>query len=175
MTSLNKIVIVGTSGCGKTTLGRQLAKTLHIKHVDLDDLYWLPNWIPRADEEFFSLIQRELDRDGWIICGNYSRAQEQVWKQADTIIWLDLPLYTCLWRAFKRSMKSWIKHEPCCNGNYETIRRIFGKDSIILWVWNTYFRRKKAYTQYFALNNSNHRLIRLQNDHEIQKFLSNCQ
>src|SRR5690606_24895474 len=129
----------------KTTLGRKLSILLGKKQIDLDDLYWLPNWICRSDEEFFNLIQDELHGEEWIICGNYSRTQEQIWKQVDMIIWLDLPLSTCLWRAFKRSVKRWFKHESCCNGNYETIRRIFGRNSILLWIWNTFPRRKNAY------------------------------
>lgn len=167
----NKIVITGTSGCGKTTLGHKLAALIGKKCIDLDDLYWLPNWTPRPDEEFLNLIQQEMSADGWIICGNYSRARQQIWEQADMVIWPDLPLFTCLWRALKRSFRRWIKQEPCCNGNHETLRRIFGRDSILLWIWSTYPRRKCAYAKLFSNHCHRHRLIRLRNDKEVYDFM----
>lgn len=171
----NKIVITRTSGCGKTTLGHKLSALIRKEHIDLDNLYWLPNWIPRPDEEFFDLIQEEVSSDRWIICGNYSRAQQQIWGQADMIIWLDLPLFTCLWRTLKRSFTRWIKQEACCNGNYETLGRLFGKNSILLWVWNSYPRRKSAYTKFFANHCHRHCLVRLRNSKEIDDFIKSNQ
>lgn len=170
MTLPNKIVIAGTSGCGKTTLGNKLSALTGNKTIDLDDLYWLPNWVKRQDEEFVDLVQKEMSSHAWIICGNYSRIQKLTWTDADLIVWLDLSLTTCLWRTLKRSVKRWIAQEPCCNGNYETLRRLFGKDSILLWVWKTYPRRKRAYTDFFALS-SNNRFIQLKNKKEVDNFL----
>ena len=168
----NKIVIVGTSGCGKTTLGRKLAILGGQKLVDLDDIYWLPNWTPRSDVEFFTLLQKEVANDRWIISGNYSRARAHIWQEADMIIWLDLPLTTCLWRGFKRSLFRWIKQEPCCGGNYETFGRLFGKDSILLWIFNTYARRKSTYSELFSSLPSSKRYIRLKNTKEINEFIN---
>ncbi len=170
MTLPNKIVIVGTSGCGKTTLGRKLAKLTGHTLVDLDSIYWLPNWTPRPDDEFFALLQKEVSSDSWIICGNYSRAREQIWGQADMIIWLDLPLLTCLWRGFKRSLVSFITQRPCCNGNYETAARLFGKDSILLWIYSTYKRRKNSYAKFFTAPCDNRRFIKLKTTKEVSTF-----
>lgn len=166
----NKIVIVGTSGCGKTTLGRNLSTILGHKLVDLDAIYWLANWTKRPDDEFFGLLQKEVAADNWIICGNYSRAREQIWAQADMIIWLDLPFSTCLWRGFKRSFWSWITQEPCCNGNYETARRLFGKESILWWIYSTYQRRKSSYGELFSINASDIRFVRLRSVQEVVDF-----
>jgi adenylate kinase family enzyme len=173
MSFLNKVVIVGTSGCGKTTLGRKLSVLNGQKLVDLDEIYWLPNWTPRPDEEFFTLLQQEIASDGWVLCGNYSRAQQQIWDQADTIIWIDLPLSTCLWRGFKRSIFRLITQEPCCNGNYETASRFFSKNSILLWIYNTYARRKNAYSKLFSTPSHSRQFIRLKNTIELNEFINN--
>lgn len=169
--NFKKMAIIGTSGCGKTTLGSYLSAATKAKFVDLDELYWSPGWIKRDDEEFFAEIKREISVDRWIVCGNYSRARHEIWPFADVIIWLDLPLRTCLWRAFKRSLSRYIYKIPCCNGNYETLGRLFGKESILLWIWNTYPRRKKTYSSYFNTQTDTNRLIRLTNGNEVNQFI----
>lgn len=163
-------MIVGTSGCGKTTLGHALSKLTGHRLVDLDSIYWLPNWTKRPDDEFFALLQNELVSDNWIICGNYSRTRAQIWAQADMIIWLDLSFTTCLWRGFKRSFLAWITQKPCCNGNYETAQRLFGKDSILWWIYSTYNRRKNSYSELFSQSSNDKRFIRLKNSKEVDLF-----
>lgn len=64
---MKKIVIIGTCGSGKTTLGRHLAKNLDCPVTDLDDLFWLPNWTIRHSDEFAALIEKATHRDCWII------------------------------------------------------------------------------------------------------------
>lgn len=166
-----KIVVTGTSGCGKTTLGKHLSEHLGAKLVDLDEFYWLPGWKKRDDEEFFSQIKRELTANKWVVCGNYSRGRDEIWPQADMIIWLDLSLRVCLWRALKRSFDRLLRKQVCCNGNYETFVRLIGKESILLWIWNTHSKRKKAYSAYFANPTANRHLIRLTNRHEVSEFI----
>ena len=166
-----KIVVTGTSGCGKTFLGQKLSHLTGHKCVDLDDLYWLPNWTKRTDEDFFSLIQKETAANHWIVCGNSSRVQQHIWPQADMIVWLDLSLSKCLWQALKRTLQHCINQNPCCNKNYETWSRLLGKNSILLWIWNTYPRRKRAYTAFFDSNSGAHSLVKLKSTTEIQNFI----
>ena len=169
--SPRKIVVVGTSGCGKTTLGRELAKVLDLKSVDLDDLCWLPNWQSRDDDDFFSEIKNSLSNDHWVVSGNYSRTHHLFWPQADMIVWLDLPLLVCLWNVLKRSLSRVFTRTPCCNGNYETIPRLFRRDSILLWAWGSYPRRKKAYAEFFSNNRSACRLVRLTSYQAVKEFV----
>ena len=125
----------------------------------------------KEDDDFFNQFQDKLNSEQWIICGNYKQYLQPMWCQADTIIWLDLPLLTCFWRALKRSIYRIIKIKPCCNGNYETLYRLFGKDSILLWILNSYYRRKKDYEEVFSRGESDLNLIRLCNDQQIKTFV----
>ncbi|MEC7838606.1 MAG: shikimate kinase [Chlamydiota bacterium] len=168
-----RIFIIGTSGCGKTFLGRKLAHLLKVKFIDLDDIYWLPNWKKRPNDEFCELVQKEVAGESWIISGNYSKTHHNIWPQADLIIWIDLPIYLCLWRGLKRSLSRILSREKCCNGNYESLRRLLGKDSILLWIGKTHSRRRRTYQNYFTSNQHSKTLLHLTSAHQVSKFLDN--
>ena len=142
---MKRIVIIGTCGSGKTTLGKHLAENLGYPVTDLDDLYWLPNWTRRPIKEFASLIEEATLPEKWIICGNQSRFRHLIWPKADTIIWLDLPLYTLLWRTTRRSLCNIKTQKAFCNGNYESFSRFFSRHSIIVWILKTFHRHRRDY------------------------------
>ena len=142
---MKRIVIIGTCGSGKTTLGNHLAENLDYPVTDLDDLYWLPNWTRRPIEEFVSLIEEAALTETWIICGNQSRFRHLIWPKADTIIWLDLPLHTLLWRTFLRALRNIKTNKAFCNGNYESFPRFLSRHSIIVWVLKSFLRHRRDY------------------------------
>jgi adenylate kinase family enzyme len=145
---MNKIVVVGTTGSGKSTLSTKLSDKLDIPYIQLDKLFWKPNWEWTKDEEFFKKIEGAIkDKDSWIIDGNYSRTRHITWAQADTVIWIDLPFYIVLKQNLLRALKRiYTKEELWPNtGNVETLNRLLSKDSIIKWLFKTYPIMKKRY------------------------------
>ena len=88
-----KIVILGTTGSGKTTLARKISKELGIPHVELDALNWDPNWQQVDDVLFRDRVKEAISGEKWVVDGNYSRAgHDLIWPRADVAIWLDYPL-----------------------------------------------------------------------------------
>ncbi len=143
-----KIIVVGTSCAGKTSFAKKFSLYSSITHFDLDDLHWLPNWVEREDKYFLQDVsQNILTLQSWLVSGNYlSLTKDSLWKEADTIIWLNYNLPTVLWRYIKRSYKRVILKEPCCNGNYETFRHaFFSSESMLLWILKTYNKRKEMF------------------------------
>ena len=67
--NLDRVVVVGTSCSGKTTLARRLAGILGTPHVELDSLHWGPEWTPHAD--FPSRVLEAVEQPRWVIEGNY--------------------------------------------------------------------------------------------------------
>ena len=59
---MTRVVVIGTSCVGKTTFARSLARVLRFPHIELDTLYWQPNWVPRASDEFRALTVRALPK-----------------------------------------------------------------------------------------------------------------
>lgn len=79
-----RIAIVGTSGSGKTTVAARLASSLGLPHVELDALFWRPDWRQANLEEFRASVDTATSGEGWICDGNYSRARDIVLPRADT-------------------------------------------------------------------------------------------
>jgi hypothetical protein len=101
---VERIAIVGCGGSGKSRLAAVLAARLGITPVHLDALYYDAEWTP-LDQETFAAIQRELaNAPRWILDGNYASTLPVRLGAADTVIFLDLPGWTCLWGIFQRRL-----------------------------------------------------------------------
>ena len=134
----SRISIRGATGSGKTTMGHTLGQRLGLPIVELDAIYWLPNWQIKPLDQFRTDVQAALDAcpQGWIGVGNYSHVQDLVLSQADTVLWLRLPFRVSFWRLFKRTVaRAWTK-QPLWEGNpnRESWRQSFcSRDSILLY------------------------------------------
>jgi adenylate kinase family enzyme len=171
---VQRIVIVGTSGSGKTTLAQQIAQCLDIPHVELDALHWEPNWQEASDQVFRDRTSTALSGSAWVVDGNYSKIMDLTWGRADTVIWLDYSLAITLWRITKRSLWRSIVQTELWNGNRESLKRLFGQESMILWVLKTYPRRRRDYPILFKKPEHAHlKVIRLSTPQETQKWIRN--
>lgn len=98
---MQRVVIVGTTGAGKTTFGKALAGELGVAFIELDALHWLGNWTPNP--EFAAHVAEALEVKRWVVDGNYNhRVQDNVLSRADTLVWLDYSVGTKLWRLVRR-------------------------------------------------------------------------
>lgn len=100
--SAKRVVIVGCPGSGKSRLSRILSKLYQLPVVHLDALFWNSDKTVKTKAEFDSLLQKELDKDNWIIEGNYARTMERRVMAADLVIYLSYPLEQCLLGANER-------------------------------------------------------------------------
>ncbi len=102
---MQRIIIIGSGGAGKSTLARQLGADLSIPVHHLDQLYWKPGWVESAPQEFAAKQQAILGEPSWVIDGNFGTTMELRLRAADTILFLDLPTAVCLWGAIRRYLK----------------------------------------------------------------------
>jgi adenylate kinase family enzyme len=143
-----RIVVIGTTCAGKTTLARALGEKLHIPHIELDALHWGPGWTVAPTETFRSTVAEALSGDAWTTDGNYSKAQDIIWGRADTLVWLDYAFTVILWRLIKRTMRRVITREVLWNDNRETWRgAFFSRDSLFLWAIQSHGRRRRQTPQ----------------------------
>ncbi|WP_342508050.1 topology modulation protein [Sporosarcina sp. FSL K6-2383] len=103
---MNKIMVIGVSaGAGKSTFARRLGELTGIEVTHLDRLFWKPNWVEAPSEEFSAAQQQVVQRDRWIMEGNYGGTMNIRETYADTVIYLELPLRVCLYRVLKRRVQ----------------------------------------------------------------------
>ncbi len=146
-----RIVVVGTTCCGKTTFARRLAKSLEVPHIELDALYWLPDWAPREESQFQTLVRNALAGERWVIDSNYSRLQDLIFSHASMLIWLNYSFPRVLIRGLKRTINRVLSGEAVYAGNRESFRRAFlSQDSILWWLITTHCRRCRRYRRIFA-------------------------
>lgn len=149
-TTPQRVRIVGTSGSGKTTVGRQLAEVLGVPFYEMDALYWRPGWREAPRDEFRTQLESIVGGDGWVIDGNYDAHRDITWPRAEMVVWMDLPLRTTLWNVARRT---WARGRNGCevwpgSGCHETLgKALLTRDSILLWVLTSYASNRRRYTE----------------------------
>jgi adenylate kinase family enzyme len=169
-----RINVIGTTGSGKTTVARAIAERLGIPHIEMDALFWKPNWGETPDEELFAALDRETDQASWVVDGNYSRTRGIVWPKAETIVWLDYPFFVVFGQLLLRTITRAITREPMWDGCIETWRMAFlSRESILLWCIRTHRRRKRNYPRALAAPEHAHlQLIRLRSRRATRRWLA---
>jgi adenylate kinase family enzyme len=140
-----RIVIIGNSATGKTTLARELAARLDGPHIERDALQWDASWKPAADKAFQERVIEAVKGECWVADGNFSRVRDVVWGRADTLIWLDYPLWLILWRLSKRSWQRVHQQEVLWNGNRESWSHLLSRNGVFMWTLKAHFRHRREY------------------------------
>lgn len=168
---MKKIIVCGVSaGAGKSTFARKLGEKLEMPVHHLDSYYWKAGWLEREKEEFRDKQRQLVKEDTWIIEGNYASSMEIRLAEADTFIYLELPLRVCLYRALKRWVLNYGKTRPdMAEGCPEKMDKEFLK-----FIVTTYADRKIEMRQRgkdFIARGPDHQSVILQTQKQIDGFL----
>ena len=102
---MTRVAIVGNAGGGKSTLGRKLAAIHNLPFHSVDQIQWRPGWVAAPDQETGEKIDQIIASERWIVDGwGPWRSLEQRLAAADTIIFVDLPLWMHFWLAAERQI-----------------------------------------------------------------------
>ena len=165
---MERVMIIGCGGAGKSTLARKLGEKTGLPVVHLDKLFWKPGWESLSRDEFDVLHRRELAKDRWIIDGNFDRTIPERLARCDTVIYLDFSRLACLLGVCKRILTT-----------YGTVRPDMGEGcperfdwEFLCWVWN--FNKNKRARNYRLLSEvEGVNIIILKNRRQVERYLRN--
>lgn len=93
---MRKIIVIGCPGSGKSTLSKELHRKTGLPLYHLDMMYWNADKTKVERSIFLERLRTALEKEKWIIDGNYGSTMELRMQYCDTVIFLDYPLDICL-------------------------------------------------------------------------------
>ncbi|WP_159993454.1 adenylate kinase [Roseomonas sp. 18066] len=139
-----RVVIIGISGAGKSTMARQLCAALGLRHIELDALFWEPGWRQAAPADFRARVAAATQGDHWVVDGNYSATRGLSWGRATHLVWLDYERGPVMRRVIRRSILRAVTRQPLWNGNRERWQNFFHASHPIRWAWSQWRGRRVA-------------------------------
>jgi len=160
-----RISVVGTSGCGKSTMAARIASAFDIPLIELDAINWQASWRDlnsHDPEEFKRRVAEAVSADAWVIAGNYSAVRPIYVPRLTHIVWLDYPKRVVMRRVIWRSLVRAIDRTELWpgTGNREDFRRWLDKG------------RRENEERFAEMANSGVKLIRLREPHEAKDIVA---
>ncbi|HEY8306151.1 MAG TPA: adenylate kinase [Lapillicoccus sp.] len=137
-----RILVYGVTGSGKSTAAARLAALSGLPLHLVDELTWLPGWVavePDVQREIFAAIAAT---DAWVLDTAYASWRDLVLPRTQLVVGLDYPRWRSLGRLVRRTATRLVDRQPICNGNVETLRGALSRDSIIVWHFRSFARKR---------------------------------
>jgi adenylate kinase family enzyme len=168
-----RIVVVGTSGAGKTTLARRIAAHLKLPHIELDAINWQSGSrdLTRDDpKEFVRRVAEAIEAEAWVVDGNYGSVREMVWQRATHLVWLDYERPVIMARVICRSLLRAVLRTELWAGNRERWRHMLRPSHPMRWAWSTWGRRRRETAQRLGLSEYAHLVVlQLRRPREVRR------
>lgn len=140
-----RVLFYGVTGSGKSSAAHAYAVAAGLPEYSADDdLGWLPQWQNRSIEDQRRIAARIAAEDRWVLDSAYATWRDIILVRAELIVFLDYPRWLSLSLLIRRTVRRCVQNPPVCNGNTESFRRVFTRDSIILWHFKSFNRKRKA-------------------------------
>ena len=170
-----RIVVIGTTSSGKSTLAERIAKKLDIDFIELDALHWEPDWKEASPEVFRERVQHATKSERWIVAGNYHVVRDFIWPKAEAIIWLDYSLWRIFWQLTHRTFSRWWTQELLWGTNREPLwihLKLWSDESLYKWLFKTYWRRKRETPELLSMPEYRHlKLIRFKHPRDAEEWM----
>lgn len=165
-----RILVYGVTGSGKSTTAAAIGRRTGLPAHMVDDLTWEPGWVPVPPEEQRRRIAEICAQPAWVLDSAYGRWLDVVLPRVDLVIALDLPRWFSLQRLVRRTVGRIVTREPVCNGNRETARNQLSADSIVVWHFRS-FRRKRKRMRAWERSPEGPEVLRFTSAGPVQRWL----
>lgn len=143
-----RVLVVGTSGSGKSTFAEKLAREAKITHLELDQMNWRPGWYDRSTEEpeaFLADVAEATAASDWVLAGNYAMTRPTVLPRLTHVVWLDLSLWQVMTQVIHRSFQRASSGADVFPGCREDWSRWLEAEHPIRWALATHHARRPRY------------------------------
>ena len=149
-TSPSRILVYGVTGSGKSTLAPRIAARLGLPWHAVDDLTWQPGWVEVPADVQRELVTAICAGDAWVLDSAYGKWLDVPLARADLIVGLDYPRWLSLGRLLRRTASRVVRRTEICNGNRESLRVVFSTDSIVVWHFRSFARKRERMRRWHA-------------------------
>lgn len=166
---MDRIMIVGQCGAGKSTLARALGERTNLPVIHIDRIHWQPGWVERSKAEKTRLCHEAEARSHWIFEGGHSVTWPSRLARADMVVWLDRPVALRLWRVIRRAVTGLGRTRPdMADGCPE---RLSSLPEFIRYIWTTRNSAHAKIARLLAGAPSGCEVVRLRSDADVADFL----
>ena len=168
---MKKIIVVGSSGAGKTYFSKQLSRSLGIELIHIDKVYWGPGWAEPSKEDWKTTLATLLRGESWIIDGNYSGTLDMRLAACDTVVFLDIRRTLCAWRVIRRTLRHYRRTRPdMADGCIERFDWPF-----LLFVWNYPKNTRPKILSLIDAHRESTQFIHLKYPNAVSRFLQDIE
>lgn len=145
-----RVLVYGVTGSGKSTAAQRIADGTGLPLTLVDELTWLSGWVQVPETEQRARIAAIVEGDRWVLDTAYGAWLDVVLPRVDVVVGLDYPRWFSLQRLVRRSVRRAVDKKPICNGNTESLQQLFSRDSIVVWHFRSFARKRERMRRWAA-------------------------
>jgi adenylate kinase family enzyme len=142
--------VYGVTGSGKTTLAAALGAATGIAWHSVDELTWELGWVQVPVDEQRRRIEAICAGPEWILDTAYGAWRDVPLARAQVVVALDYPRWLSLQRLVRRTLARMVDGRAICNGNHESLRLAFSRESIVAWHFASFARKRARIREWCA-------------------------
>lgn len=168
---MQRVLIIGSAGAGKSTLARKLGEVTALPVVHLDAQFWQPGWKETPREIWTERVAELVRGERWIMDGNYGGTMVERMHAADTVVLLALSRWLCLYRVLSRSIRSYGVARPDLNpGCPEQLPDL----QFLRWIWSYPREKLPRILEMLRKEEGRKTIVVLRSRTEVREYLAQC-
>jgi adenylate kinase family enzyme len=149
-------------------MSKRLGRVLGLPVIHLDCLYWRPGWVEPDKSEWAETVRSVIRQRAWILDGNYSGTLAERIEACDTVVFLDVSRFVCLWRVLKRVARYRGETRPDMpDGCPETLNIAF-----LLWIWNYPNRTRRKVLALLEKYRTTRNVIHIRTRADVERMIN---
>lgn len=109
----DRVLVIGCSGGGKSTLAAAIARSLDVPHLSYDrEVLWLPGWVLRDKAEQRRIAADLARGERWVMCGTATSTFDLRLPRADLVVWLRVGRLAALSGVARRVLTNYGRVRP---------------------------------------------------------------